>query len=128
MSHYHAIVWIDRQRAAVWQLTETESEHSVVHAHGRHEHADGGKHGRGQRDADHAYFDEVARALAGAQEILVIGPAEAKHDFIKYLGDKRPATAKLVIAVETADHPTDKQILAYARKHFPALERMRTTP
>jgi hypothetical protein len=28
------------------------------------------------------------------------------------------------VAVETADHPTDAQILDYARRHFPTLDRM----
>jgi stalled ribosome rescue protein Dom34 len=126
MSHYHAIVWIDHQKASIWQLTETEQQHSVVHAPSRHSHADDGKHTKAHHEAaDYPFFDEVANRLAGVHEILVIGPAQTKHDFVTYLGRKHAALASLVVAVETADHPSDKQIVAYARKHFPALDRMR---
>ncbi len=126
MSHYHAIVWIDHQKASTWQLTETEQQHSVVHAPHHHSHADDGKHTKAHHEAaDYRFFDEVAKSLAGAHEILVIGPAQTKHDFVSYLGKKHAALASLVVAVETADHPSDKQILAYARLHFPALDRMR---
>ena len=34
---------------------------------------------------------------------------------------------KKVVAVETVDHPSDGQVLAYARKHFRASDQMRGT-
>jgi hypothetical protein len=55
---------------------------------------------------------------------LLIGPAQKKHEFAVYLRDKHPQLAKSIVAVENADHPTDAQVLSYARKHFPALDRM----
>jgi stalled ribosome rescue protein Dom34 len=127
MSHYHAIVWIDHQKASTWQLTETEQQRIVVHAPHRHGHGDDGKHTKAHHEvADYPFFDEVAKSLAGSHEILVIGPAQTKHDFVSYLGKKHAALASLVVAVEIADHPSDKQIVAYARLHFPALDRMRS--
>jgi hypothetical protein len=39
MSHYHAVVWIDHQRATVWQFTPTEQANTVIHAHGQHQRA-----------------------------------------------------------------------------------------
>ena len=127
MSHYHAIVWIDHLKASVWQLTETEQQHIVVHAPNRPSHGDDGKHTKAHHEvADYPFFDDVAKALAGIHEVLVIGPAQTKHDFVTYLGKKHATLASLVVAVETADHPSDKQIVAYARKHFPALDRMRS--
>ena len=97
MSHYHAIVWIDHQKASTWQLTETEQQHSVVHAPHHHSHADDGKHTKAHHEAaDYRFFDEVAKSLAGAHEILVIGPAQTKHDFVSYLGKKHAALASLV--------------------------------
>ncbi|HMD73458.1 MAG TPA: hypothetical protein VKG05_06325 [Steroidobacteraceae bacterium] len=126
MSHYHAIVWIDHQKASIWQLTETEQQHSIVRAPHLQARADDGKHTKAHHEAaDYPFFDEVAKSLTGAHEILVIGPAQTKHDFVSYLGKKHAALAGLIVAVETADHPSDKQILAYARLHFPALDRMR---
>src|SRR5271154_6783575 len=75
--------------------------------------------------ADQHFFDDVAQALSGAHEILVIGPAQTKQEFVAYLRDKHPPLGKAIIAVENADHPTDAEVLAYARKHFKSLDRMR---
>jgi hypothetical protein len=33
MSHFHAVVWIDHQRATVWQFMSTEQANTVIHAH-----------------------------------------------------------------------------------------------
>jgi len=44
-------------------------------------------------EPDKKFFDDVAHALAGAREVLII------------------------------DHPTDPEVLAYARRHFAAIDR-----
>ena len=74
MSHYHAVVWIDHQRATVWQFTSTEQSNTVIHAHDQHQrvHSRKSTHGGHKSPADHHFFDEVAHALEGAHEILVI--------------------------------------------------------
>jgi stalled ribosome rescue protein Dom34 len=126
MSHYHAIVWIDHQKATAWHFTPTEQEETVVHAQNQHQriHSRKSAHGGHRSGADHHFFDDVAKALTGAHEILLIGPAETKQEFAAYLRDKQPLLGKSIVAVETADHPTDAQILDYARRHFPTLDRM----
>ncbi len=83
MSHYHAIVWIDHQRATAWHFSPTAQEETVL-----------------------------------------IGPAQTKQEFAGFLREKYPQLGKSVVAVENADHPTDAQILDYARRHFPTLDRM----
>lgn len=124
MSHYHAVVWLDHQKATVWQFTPTEQENTVVHAHGQQRvHSRKSTHG-GHTTADHKFFDEVAHALAGAHEILIIGPAQTKQEFAGYLREKHAALARGIVAVENADHPTDPEVLAYARRHFAAIDRM----
>lgn len=67
---------------------------------------------------------EDVEALKGAEEILVVGPANAKTGFVKYLDTHAQDLRRKVVAVETVDHPTDGQVLAYARKHFRAIDRM----
>jgi stalled ribosome rescue protein Dom34 len=126
MSHYHAIVWIDHQKATAWHFTPSEQEETVVHAKDRHErvHSRKSTHGGHKSAADHHFFDDVAKALNGAHEILVIGPAQTKQEFVSYLRDKFPQLGKSIVAVENADHPTDAQVLAFARKHFLTLDRM----
>ena len=62
-----------------------------------------------------------------AQEILVVGPANAKIEFIKHLDAHAHDLKKKVVAVETVDHPSDGQLLEYARKHFRPIDQMRGT-
>jgi hypothetical protein len=75
MSHYHAVVWIDHQRATVWQFASTEQSNTVIRAHDQHQrvHSRKSTHGGHKSPADHHFFDEVAHALEGVHEILVIG-------------------------------------------------------
>jgi stalled ribosome rescue protein Dom34 len=126
MSHYHAIVWIDHQKATAWHFTPTEQQETVVHAQNQHQrvHSRKSTHGGHRSAPDQHFFEDVASALAGAHEILLIGPAQTKQEFASYLRDKHAQLGKSIVAVETADHPTDAQILDYARRHFPTLDRM----
>ncbi len=125
MSHYHAVVWIDHQKATVWQFTPTEQENTVVHSHGDHRvHSRKSTHGGHKSPADHKFFDEVAQALSGAHEILIIGPAQTKQEFASYLHAKHAELGRGIVAVESADHPTDAEVLAHARRHFVAIDRI----
>jgi stalled ribosome rescue protein Dom34 len=125
MSHYHSVVWLDHQRASVWQFTATAQENTVVHAHGQHRvHSRKSTHGGHAAAENRDFFDEVERALDGAHEILILGPANAKQEFAAYLREKHPALGRAIVAVEPADHPTDAEVLAYARRHFAAIDRI----
>ena len=126
MSHYHAVVWIDHQKATAWQFTPTEQDSTVIHAHEQHQrvHSRKSTHGGHKSAADHVFFDDVVHALEGAHEILLIGPAQTKHEFASYLREKYPKLGQSIVAVENADHPTDAEVLAYARRHFKAIDRM----
>jgi stalled ribosome rescue protein Dom34 len=106
MPHYHAVVTVD-------------------HAHGQHRvHSRKSTHGGHKSAADHHFFEEVAQALAGTHEILIIGPAQTKQEFAGFLREKHTALGRGIVAVESADHPTDSQVLADARRHFAAIDRM----
>jgi stalled ribosome rescue protein Dom34 len=126
MSHYHAVVWIDHQRATAWHFTSTDQVNTVIHAGDPHQrvHSRKSAHGGHKSPADRQFFEEVALALDGAHEILLIGPAQTKQEFAGYLRDKQPQLGRAVVAVENADHPTDAEVLAYARHHFTAIDRM----
>jgi stalled ribosome rescue protein Dom34 len=126
MSYYHSVVWIDHQNATVWQFTSTQEERTHLHSHDQHQKLHGRKstHGGHQHAAEAKFFEEVAAALSGTHEILIIGPAEAKHEFAGFLKAKHTPLGKGIVAVETADHPSDAEVLRYARRHFKALDRM----
>lgn len=130
MSHYHSVVWIDHHKATVWQFTATADERTVVHAQDQHEkiHSRKSTHGGHKHPGDPKFFEDVAAALAGTHEILIIGPAQTKQEFADFLAHKHAVLAKGVVAVETADHPTDAQVLSDARRHFKALDRLFVPP
>ncbi|MGQ0512089.1 MAG: translational machinery protein [Betaproteobacteria bacterium] len=126
MSHFHAVVWLVHTEAHVQHFTREDVERKLVHGKPhRHLHQKRGAATDGHATEDMAYYGKVAEALKGAGEILVVGPANAKTEFVKYLDTHAQDLRRKVVAVETVDHPTDGQVLAYARKHFRAIDRMR---
>ena len=125
MSHYHAVVWLDHAEAHVLHFSRDDVEKKLVHGKPHtHLHHKRGSVGAGHAAGDPAFFGKIIEALSGAQEILVVGPANAKTELVKYLQQHAHDLAKRVVAVETVDHPTDGQLLAYARQHFRAIDNM----
>jgi stalled ribosome rescue protein Dom34 len=126
MSHYHAVVWLDHSEAHVMHISTDDVEKSVVHPAKPHLHlhAKSGAVGSGRPAEDQAYYHAVAEALKGAQEILVVGPAQAKLQLVKHILGHDHGLADKIIGVETIDHPSDAQLVAYARKYFVAKDRM----
>ena len=60
----------------------------------------------------------MTNAVSDAGEILIIGPSTAKTELAKYFRNHDPKVADRIVAVEAADHPSDGEIIAYARQHF----------
>ncbi len=126
MSHYHAVVWLDHKEAHVMHITPEDVEKSVVHPTKPHKklHSKSGTVGAGKAAEDHAYYHAIVEALQGAQEVLVLGPAQAKLQLIKHIHSHDHAMTDKIVGVETTDHPTDGQLVAYARKYFVAKDKM----
>jgi stalled ribosome rescue protein Dom34 len=125
MSTYHSIVWIDHDKAVVWNFTDDAQTKSVVKAHDqdKHTHIRKSPHGGHKTPDNIEFFDGISKVLAGVREILVIGPAQTKDDFLTFLRKKHPQIRSEIVAVESADHPTDPELLAYARKYFTVFDR-----
>jgi hypothetical protein len=125
--HFHAVVWIDHRDARIFTFNAAESDKLVVHAHQPqpHLHRKANSIGDGRAPGDPDYFDQVAKALDGAGEILIAGPANAKLELKKHLDEKWPAIARRIVGVENADHPSDGALLDHARRYFTAADRMR---
>jgi hypothetical protein len=126
MSHYHAVVWLDHSEAHVMHIAPDDVEKSVVHPTKPHQHLHSkcGGPGSGKAAEDKQYYHAIAEALKGAHEILVVGPAQAKLQLVKHIHSHDQALSDKVVGVETIDHPTDGQLVAYARKYFVAKDRM----
>ncbi len=123
---YHAAVWLDHKEAHVFHLTsDTFDEKTIValepnkrlHHRG---HLDSGK----KSEDNKSYYHEIATALADAKEVLVIGPSTAKLEFIRHVHKHDHELEPRIIGIETVDHPSDRQIVAYARKYFMAADKM----
>ena len=127
MVHYHAVVWLDHREARVFDFTADDVRTlKVTPAHpSRHLHHKSGVLGSGHAPEDQAYYRDVAEALSGAGEILVVGPGKAKLAFIKHVHAHARALEPKIVGVETVDHPTDAQLVAHARAYFKAADHMR---
>jgi stalled ribosome rescue protein Dom34 len=130
LSHYHAVVWMDHHEAHVLHFTPDEADRTLVHAHGKHRqtHHRKGVIGSGKAPEDRAYFDGIAASLAGATEVLIVGPAQSGQEFAGYLKKHVPDLAGKVLAVGASDHPSDGELLKLARHYFAGADRMRTQP
>ena len=119
-THFHAIVWIDHSQAKVFHIGLTGEDEMVLHPHlpTRHLHHKANSIGSGHAAFDKEFFAQAMNAVSDAGEILIIGPASAKTEFAKYLREQHPQIAERIVAVEAADHPTDPEIVAYAKRHF----------
>ena len=125
-----AIVAITRDEARVWNAgMEKGAVPQRLHAPsdiGQHHHVRQAQHNRGH-DTDHdnqRFYESIARAVEGANEILIVGHGKGKADhilrFTQFLERKHPAiAAKVVGAMDSnLNAMTEAQILATAREWF----------
>ncbi len=124
MNAHHAVVWIDHSEAKVFKFVGEQVEHIDVHAK-PHAHVHNRKAASGRHEEDEKYYSAVLDSLGDAAEFLVVGPSTAKLQLVKHLHARHPDMATKLIGLETVDHPTDGQLVAYAKKYFVKADRMR---
>ncbi len=129
MTFKHAVIWIDHSEAHVIHFDAEASESEVVKTKSTHPHLHhkSGSVGAGHSRASDDYLRSVVEAVADAGEVLVVGPGSAKLELIRYAEKHAPKTAEKILGVETVDHPTDRQLLAYARKTFVRIDQLNGT-
>jgi stalled ribosome rescue protein Dom34 len=126
MNHLHAAVWIDHREAKIFHVDADTSDVAAVQAPSHHMKRHPSHTAETTHSADASHFHrDVARALEGAETILVLGPGNAKLELMSDWKNTAPKVASKVAAVETVDHPTDGQIVAHARHYFKAAGHMR---
>jgi stalled ribosome rescue protein Dom34 len=119
-SHFHAAVWIDHSQARIFHIGLNDADEVTLHPHlpTRHLHHKANTIGSGHVPPDRDFLEQVAGALQDAGEILIIGPASAKSELAKFLHEKHSAIGSRIVAVEPADHLSDREIVAHAKRHF----------
>jgi stalled ribosome rescue protein Dom34 len=122
MTTPHAVVWIDHEEARIFRFSGEDIERVELHAATHLHH-----HLRRDKDrklSDPNFYEQTAKQLADADRILVVGPGKAKLEFLRHLHAHERATEAKVVAVESIDHPTNGQLVAYARQYFKHSDRM----
>jgi stalled ribosome rescue protein Dom34 len=125
-SHYHAIIWIDHHEARVFHFGPMEADRLVLHPDNptRHIHHKANSIGSGHAAEDQDFLHRVAQSVADAGMVLITGPANAKTELVKHIHHPDPQLMKLIVAVETVDHPSDGALVDHARRYFKAADLM----
>jgi stalled ribosome rescue protein Dom34 len=118
--HYHAAVWIDHHQARVLHFNIDSFDAQVIHPAHHHEDKRDGQRPK----EDQAYLENVTKAVADAGAILILGPANERTELVKHIEKKHPLLRAKVEAIEAADHMTDGEIVAHARKVLKSADRM----
>jgi stalled ribosome rescue protein Dom34 len=122
----HAVIWIDHSEARIFHVHPEATDETTVLAprHHVHRHPKGRGEEREHPDDMPRFFSEVARTLDGVDAILIVGPSSAKLEFFRYVHKHERQLESRVVGIETADHPTDGQIVAHAKSYFKASDRL----
>lgn len=114
MAKSHCIVWIDREHARIYHLSDPKlTQELTFEKPDHHTHAKEGESAQAPK-----FYHEVAQLLKGEGAILVVGPGVGKAQFKHHLEEHDPDIAKRVVAYENADHPTDGQLRDHAQQYF----------
>jgi hypothetical protein len=118
--HFHAVVWIDHLEARVFHFSPGDVERLVLRPDDptRHIHHKANSIGSGHAAEDQHYLDAVAKSIADAGSVLITGPANTKTELVKHIQKHEPNLMKIIVGVETVDHPTDGQLVDHARRYF----------
>ena len=124
--HFHAAVWIDHHEARVFHFSPSDVETLVLRPDHptKHIHHKANSIGSGHAAEDQNFLEAVAQSIADAGAVLITGPANAKTELIKHISQRDPQLMKKIAGVETVDHPSNAQLVAYARHYFKAEDRM----
>ena len=127
-------LWIDHREAVIVILSdEREETKRIISDSGKHIRYSGSSHSEtpeglkevtseDQRDRKftnhlNSYYDEVIAVVRDADSIQIFGPGEAKGELEKRL--EHEGLKEHVLAIETVDKLTDRQIAAKVRERFP---------
>ncbi len=121
MANNHVAVWIDHREARVFHIDAAPLRIDKLLA--PHPHLTRKAEDHGHYSGDERFFHKVAGSLRDADRILVVGPHAATLEFIRYVHRREQMLTTRIAGVETLDHPTEPQLIAYIRNYFSPLSR-----
>ena len=121
----HVVIWIDHKEAHVLHYDNAKSTLIKSQSKHPHLHHKANAIGSGKAPDDHQYFHNVMAAVVDADEILIVGPGSAKSELLKHAIGHDAQLSQKIIGLETTDHPTDPQVIAFAKKYFYRIDKMK---
>ena len=123
----HLAVWLDQDQARIFYVDPDRIEEDTLTAPPRRLHS---KHPKRVNDdgtprASKRFLREVAKALEGAEEVLVTGPSTTKHEFFKFLHKSDPTLKPKIVGIESITATSDGSFLRYAQQYFKLSDPMR---
>jgi hypothetical protein len=119
-------LWIDHRKAVIVLITSkgeeikkiTSNMEKHVRFAGRAAEGGAGEDVSDRKFGNHinSYYDEVIAVIRDADSIQIFGPGEAKGELEKRF--QQEGLKAKVLAVETVDKMTDRQISAKVRERF----------
>jgi stalled ribosome rescue protein Dom34 len=128
--HFHAVIWIDHHEAKIFHFNKMDVDMQSLQPENpsMHVHHKSNTVGSGHEKLDKVFLHEVATAVASAGEVLIVGPGNAKDELVEHITRYDPKLKDKIMGVETVDHPSDGQIVAYARNFFKSADTLRLRP
>jgi len=118
VSTHQAIVWIDAKEARIMHVQDGIHYDSTIHAPDAL-HTSTGHNGNEATTHDpNTFFEQVARALDAADEILIVGPCATKGEFVKYMHKNDHAIDPRILGVETVAKLNDEAFDGFAKLYF----------
>jgi len=120
-------VFLDHQEARIFHVALGTADEATVQAphHHVHRHPKKGTDEHNHPGDDHHFYADVAHALEGTQQVLLLGPSTAKLEFFRFIQKHQPGLEKRIVGIETVEHPTDKQLLSHIKKYFGIPDRLK---
>jgi stalled ribosome rescue protein Dom34 len=116
----YAAVFIDHREAHVFHIAPDRIDEETVrvpqHLHRKHPKLSQGAKEH-PNDAK-TFFHALCGSLQSAEEILIVGPSTAKLDLVRYIHKNEHLLEPRIVGIETVDHPSSGQLIAYAKSYF----------
>ena len=118
LNMHQAIVWIDAQEARIMCEEDGIHHDSTIVAPDTRHISKPPNGNEGTTDDSNPFFQQVARALDTADEILIVGPGATKMEFVKYMHKDDHAIDPRILGVETVAQLDDAALAGFAKLYF----------
>jgi stalled ribosome rescue protein Dom34 len=116
-------LWIDHKKALIVFLAGNDAETTLVSSNIEKQHRQSGVstpaddiRQRKSTGKLSDFYDDVISCIRGAEEILILGPGEAKGELRKRL--EKNYLGRRIVGVETSQRMTHLQTVAKVREYF----------